>query len=117
MALHTVCSTADLAVGEKRLVQAAGESILVYRLEDGWFATQAKCPHILAPLAKGKIVDGHLVQCPFHRARFDIRTGKCTQWANWPPGLVNVLNAFRGEKDLRSFPVRLNGDQVQVEIA
>ena len=117
MALHTVCSTGDLPVGGTRLAEVRGESILVYRLEDGYYATQAKCPHILAPLAKGKIVDGHLIQCPFHRARFDIRTGKCTQWANWPPGLVSVLNAFRGEKDLRAYPVKVTGDQVQVEIA
>jgi 3-phenylpropionate/trans-cinnamate dioxygenase ferredoxin subunit len=117
MALHTVCSTGDLAVGTSRLVQAGSESVLVYRLADGFYATQAKCPHILASLAKGKIVEGHLIQCPFHRARFDIRTGKCTEWANWPPGLVNVLNAFRGEQDLQSYPVRVSGDQVQVEIA
>jgi nitrite reductase/ring-hydroxylating ferredoxin subunit len=117
MALHTVCSTGDLPVGEKRLATVNGEGILVYHLEDGYFATQAKCPHIMAPLAKGKMVEGHQIQCPFHRARFDVRTGKCVQWANWPPGLVNVLNAFRGEQDLRSYPVRVTGDQVQVEIA
>jgi 3-phenylpropionate/trans-cinnamate dioxygenase ferredoxin component len=117
MTLHTVCSTNDLAVGDKRLVTVAGEAVLVYRLADGWYATQAKCPHILAPLAKGKLVEGHQVQCPFHRARFDVRTGRCVQWANWPPGLVNVLNAFRGEKDLRTWPVRITGDQVQVETA
>lgn len=117
MALHTVCTTSELPVGEKRLATINGEGILVYHLEDGYFATQAKCPHIMAPLAKGKIVEGHQIQCPFHRARFDVRTGKCVQWANWPPGLVNVLNAFRGEKDLQSYPVRVSGDQVQVEIA
>jgi 3-phenylpropionate/trans-cinnamate dioxygenase ferredoxin subunit len=117
MALHTVCSTHDLPVGEKRLATVGGENVLVYHLEDGYFATQAKCPHIMAPLAKGKLVEGHQIQCPFHRARFDVRTGKCVQWANWPPGLVNVLNAFRGEQDLRSYPVRVTGDQVQVEIS
>jgi hypothetical protein len=37
-------------------------------------------------------------------------------WANWPPGLVNVLNAIRGEKDLQTYAVKVSGDQVQVDI-
>jgi nitrite reductase/ring-hydroxylating ferredoxin subunit len=30
---------------------------------------------------------------------------------------VNVLNAVRGEKDLQTYPVRVNGNQVQVDVA
>lgn len=116
MALHPVCRTDELPVGGKKPVQVAGESVLLFRLSDGYFATQAKCPHILAPLAKGKMIEACIIQCPFHRARFDVRTGECVEWANWPPGLVNLLNAFRGEKNLRTYPVRIDGDQVSVEI-
>lgn len=32
--------------------------------------------HMFSPLAKGKLLDGCKVQCPFHRARFDIRIGE-----------------------------------------
>jgi nitrite reductase/ring-hydroxylating ferredoxin subunit len=116
MALHSVCRTDELPVGEKKLVSAGGESILVYRVADGFYATQAKCPHILAPLAKGKMVEECVVQCPFHRARFDVRTGECIEWANWPPGLVNVLNAFRGEKNLKTYAITVEGEQVSVEV-
>jgi len=116
MALHPVCRTGELPVGEKKLVTAGGESILVYRVADGFYATQAKCPHILAPLKKGKMVEECVVQCPFHRARFDVRTGECLEWANWPPGHVNVLNAFRGEKNLKTYAVTVDGEQVSVEV-
>jgi len=115
MALHPVCRTDELPVGEKKAFQVAGESVLLCHTSDGYFATQAKCPHILAPLAKGKMVDACVIQCPFHRARFDVRTGECIEWANWPPGLVSVLNAFRGEKDLKTYKVSVDGDQVSVE--
>jgi nitrite reductase/ring-hydroxylating ferredoxin subunit len=30
---------------------------------------------------------------------------------------VNVLNAVRGEKDLMTYPVRVAGNQVQVDVA
>jgi len=116
MALYPVCRTGELPVGERQLVQAGGESVLVFHVAEGYFATQARCPHILAPLAKGKLVEDCVVQCPFHRARFDVRTGQCIEWANWPPGLVNVLNAFRGEKNLRTYPVTVEDDQLSVEV-
>lgn len=91
--------------------------MLVYHLADGFYATQATCPHVFAPLARGKILDGCKIQCPLHRARFDIRTGQVIDWANWPPGLVNLLNALRGPQALRTYPVRVAGNHIQVEIS
>ena len=117
MTIHTVCRVEELPVGQHRLFVAGDTKLLVYHLDDGFYATQASCTHIFAPLAKGKIVDGCKIQCPFHRARFDIRTGKVIDWANWPPGLVDMLNAVRGSKDLKTYPVTVNGHQVQVEVA
>ena len=117
MTTHTVCRVEELPVGQHRPFTAGDTKLIVYHLEDGFYATQASCTHIFAPLAKGKIVANCQIQCPFHRARFDIRTGKVIEWANWPPGLVNVLNAVRGEKDLATYPVRVAGFQGQVEIA
>ena len=117
MTTHTVCTVGELPVGQHRLFTAGGNKLIVYHLDDGFFATQASCTHVFAPLAKGKIVDGCRIQCPFHRARFDIRTGKVIDWANWPPGIVNVLSSVRGEEALQTYPVRVTGNQVQVDVA
>lgn len=117
MTIHTVCRVEELPVGQHRLFSAEGTNLIVYHLDDGFYATQASCTHLFAPLGKGKIVDGCKIQCPFHRARFDIRTGKVIDWANWPPGLVNMINAVRSEKPLQIYPVRIAGNQVQVDIA
>ncbi len=115
MSRYTVCSESDLPVGEMQTFRAGDTKIIVYHLEDGFYATQASCTHIFAPLGKGKIVESCQVQCPFHRARFDVRTGEVVQWANFPPG-VQLLNAVRGEKALRTFPVTLAGGEVHVEV-
>ncbi len=116
MPQHTVCRVDELPVGQHRPFSAGGTKLIVYHLEEGFFATQANCTHIFAPLAKGKLVDGCKIQCPFHRARFDVRTGKVIDWANWPPGLVDVLNAVRGEKDLQTYPVTLTDGQLSVTV-
>jgi nitrite reductase/ring-hydroxylating ferredoxin subunit len=93
-----------------------GQKIVLYHLSDGFFATQPSCTHVFAPLARGKLIADCQVQCPIHRARFDIRTGKVVDWANFPPG-VQMLNFIRGEKSLRTFRVEVKDGNVQVDVA
>jgi nitrite reductase/ring-hydroxylating ferredoxin subunit len=87
MALHAVCKEDEIPIGSLKACKAGGENILVFHLEDGFYATQASCTHIFAPLTRGKLVDGCRIQCPFHRAQFDVRTGEVVKWANFPPGV------------------------------
>lgn len=114
MAFHPVCKAEDLPVGALKAVTAGGEKIVVYHLDDGYYATQAGCPHMFAPLSRGKIIDGHLIQCPLHRARFDIRSGEVVEWANFPPG-IQLLNVVRSERALKTFPVKLKAGTVYVK--
>ena len=43
MAFVAIASTADLDIGEKKNYTVADQQILLIRLEDGFYATQAKC--------------------------------------------------------------------------
>ena len=115
MPLHIVCRADDLPTGRMKAFTAGGENVLVYHLASGFFATQSKCSHTFAPLARGKIVDGCQVRCPLHRARFDIRTGEVVEWANFPPG-IQLLNAVRGEKALRTYKVSVRDGNVRVNV-
>jgi 3-phenylpropionate/trans-cinnamate dioxygenase ferredoxin subunit len=115
MKQHAVCRTDDVKKGHMKAFTVAGEKLVVYHLQDGFYATQASCTHVFAPLAKGKILDGCKVQCPFHRARFDIRTGEVIDWANFPPG-VQLLNVIRGEKALKTYKVTVREGEVRVAV-
>lgn len=115
MARHTLCSTEDLPVGSMKSIKAGSVRVVLYHLEGGWFATQAQCTHMFAPLARGRI-EGCKVRCPLHHAEFDIRTGAVLTWASFPPG-VQLLNLVRGEKALRTFPVTVRDGKVEVEVA
>ena len=72
MSEQLVCAAGDIPVGEKKFLVVDKESIIVYHLEEGFFATQRYCSHTFAPLYGGKLVDGWLSPCPFHRARFGV---------------------------------------------
>ena len=84
MAESTSVSGPDLAAGiaaetvregTSLLGQVAGESVLLVRSEDRWFATSATCTHYGGPLAEGLVV-GRSVHCPWHHACFDLETGQ-----------------------------------------
>lgn len=59
------------------LVEGAGRTLAVFRCDDGVHVTDAACPHGGGPLVEGDLVDGHIVVCPWHFLRFDLRTGRC----------------------------------------
>ncbi|MCG2634408.1 MAG: Rieske 2Fe-2S domain-containing protein [Gammaproteobacteria bacterium] len=114
MAFHTVCATDQIPQGSMARHNVNGTNVLVYHLDDGFYATSARCTHMGVGLQRGKLKDNCVV-CPFHRAQFDIRTGEVVKWANFPPG-VQLLNFIRGEKALATYPTKVEDDQLLVEV-
>lgn len=112
---HNIAKSSEFSVGEMKPFKVGDENILVYRLDDGFYATQNRCTHLFASLSKGKLVDGCKVECPLHKARFDVRTGEVQDWANFPPG-IQLLNKLRAEKALKTYPVEVKDDSVFVSI-
>ncbi|MEG4021291.1 Rieske (2Fe-2S) protein [Microcoleus sp. S13C4] len=58
------------------------------------------CTHLEYPIDMGKVSSG-IITCPFHKYQYKLDTGKC-------------LNAL-GDS-LESYPVKIEGDRVFVEI-
>ena len=69
------CDIGKVPDGGMLLGHAFGEAVLVARRGDELFAIGATCTHYGGPLAKGLMVDC-TVHCPWHHARFDLRTGE-----------------------------------------
>ena len=65
----------ELAEGEPFEGHAAGEPVLLCRKGGEVLAIGARCTHYGARLVDG-IVTGDVVRCPWHHARFDLRTGR-----------------------------------------
>src|SRR4030095_5271196 len=75
----------DVADGKMLLGHAFGERVLVARRGAQLFGLRATGTHYGGPLAKGLMVDC-TVRCPWHHARFDLRTGEAIAG----PALNNV---------------------------
>lgn len=64
----------QLREGEPLLGHAAGEAIVLVKAGGEVCAVGAACTHYGGPLAEG-IVERGTIRCPWHHARFDLRTG------------------------------------------
>jgi naphthalene 1,2-dioxygenase ferredoxin component len=91
----------DLAPGDVLGVEISGLSIALYEVDGSICATDNICTHAYARLSDGWL-DGEVIECPLHAARFDVRTGKVLD----PPATV----------DLKTYPVRVVDEEIQVKL-
>ena len=87
--------------GAGKLVEANGQDIAVFKVDGSYHAIENTCPHAGGPLAEGEL-EGEVVTCPWHGSQFNVKTGAVVA----PP-------ANRGVK---SFPVRVTGNDVEIEV-
>ena len=93
---------ADLAEGDVKGVVIAGKEIALYDLDGTLYATDDICTHAYARLSDGWLDRGE-IECPLHAGRFDIKSGKATA----PPCT----------EDLKTYPIRRVGDEIQIKLA
>jgi nitrite reductase/ring-hydroxylating ferredoxin subunit len=98
----TVAAPAALGDGDMLGVEAGGKPIALYNLDGTIYATDNVCTHAFAMLTDGWL-DGEVIECPLHAGRFEIKTGK---------GLGPPIPC-----DLKTYKVRVVGDEVQVDLA
>ncbi len=70
-----VASEDALTVGDHLVVDVEGVEVVIFKLEDGFYALEDVCPHDGAEIASGHI-EGDEIVCPRHGARFCIKTGE-----------------------------------------
>jgi nitrite reductase/ring-hydroxylating ferredoxin subunit/uncharacterized membrane protein len=72
-----VVYTQRLNNAEAVRVEVNGYAIALARVGDEYYAVQDNCTHRYGPLSEGRLCEGE-VECPWHRSRFDLRTGQPT---------------------------------------
>ena len=85
-----------------KVIRHGKRNIAVMRVGERYFAIDNECTHVGAPLHEG-VVAGEEVICPWHAARFCLKTGRAL--------------CGPARYDLRTYRVRVNGNQVEVEVA
>ncbi len=97
-----VGKVADIPAGKMQKVTADGKEILVMNIDGHFYAINDTCTHAGASLAEGTL-DGPILTCSWHGAKFDCKTGK--------------LHAFPAKiKDLNAYKVTVESENVFLEL-
>jgi nitrite reductase (NADH) small subunit len=97
---QTVCKVQDVPEGEGKTVAVGRKLIAVFREGGQYFAIDDVCPHMGASLSGGYL-EGGIVTCPWHAWRFRLTDGA---WADNPRLKIGC------------YPVRVEGDDLQVQV-
>jgi 3-phenylpropionate/trans-cinnamate dioxygenase ferredoxin component len=100
MPWHTIASVDNLPAGDYVQVELDGTLIAVFNVAGQFYAIDDVCTHDGGGLAGGGL-DGDVVICPRHGARFCLRTGA----ALTPPAYEPV----------RTYPTRVVDGTLQIE--
>jgi 3-phenylpropionate/trans-cinnamate dioxygenase ferredoxin component len=103
-----VASTAELPLNTMKMVVVAGKEVLLANVEGSYHAIANKCTHLGGSLANGSL-QGGIVTCPRHGARFDVKTGKAV-------GDARITFVKMKVKDEISYPVKVEGTDILVGI-
>ncbi|MDP6554148.1 MAG: Rieske 2Fe-2S domain-containing protein [Pirellulaceae bacterium] len=95
-----VASTVEHPPGSNRELVVKDRIVAIFNVDGEFFALDGVCPHQGGPLGKGTVT-GCIVTCPWHGWQFDVRNGQ-----------------HQASASLRhiSFPVRVEGDEIFVDV-
>jgi nitrite reductase/ring-hydroxylating ferredoxin subunit len=97
-----VGKVSDFIPGKMHKVTIDGKDVLVVNIDGTYYAVNDTCTHAGASLSEGNL-DGTVVTCGWHGAKFDCKTGK--------------LSAFPAKvKDLNSYKVVIESENIFVEV-
>ena len=97
-----VAKAGELGENSVRLFEAEGKSIALVNAAGSYYALDNHCTHVGGPLCEGSVDAGAVIVCPWHGARFDVKTGQA------------LSGPARG--DIACYSVRMEGDDIEVEL-
>jgi len=71
----TVAAAAELAPGERMIVEIDETNIVIFNVDNRFYAVADRCSHQDYPLSDGT-TEGTTLECAAHGAKFDLVTGK-----------------------------------------
>jgi len=96
-----VAKADELSPGQARRVEVHGKRLALFNIDGNFYALDDTCTHKGGPLSEGTIA-GEQVTCPWHGAKFNIRTGEVVG----PPA----------RQGIGRYNLRLTGTDIEIEV-
>ena len=96
-----VCNESEIEMDDLKRFDYEKKTYCIYKLTDGFYATDGLCTHEDVHLEDGLVMHGE-IECPMHQGIFNIKTGK----AMGPPVCI----------DLKTYQVKVEENKIYIEI-
>jgi nitrite reductase/ring-hydroxylating ferredoxin subunit len=98
----------EIAVGEMKKVILDDRDVLIANIGGIYYAVGSECTHFGGDLSEG-VLEGKIVTCPNHKARFDVTTGKVVSPPAEPLSLPNI-------EDLPKYLVKVENQDIMIKV-
>jgi 3-phenylpropionate/trans-cinnamate dioxygenase ferredoxin subunit len=98
---YRIVKSSEIPEGERLILEVKNLPIVIFNVNDELLATGDTCSHDNGPIGDGEL-EGDVVICPRHGARFDIHTGKALSL----PAVTSIP----------VYPIRIVDDYIEVGI-
>jgi 3-phenylpropionate/trans-cinnamate dioxygenase ferredoxin subunit len=102
-----VADASELSVGTLKKVVIQNKEILLANIEGEFYAFDNLCPHLGGDLSLGHL-DGAVLTCPRHQAKFDITTGRTIA----PPQVSPYSPKI---PDLTAYPTKIENQKILIK--
>lgn len=100
-----IASTDSIQEGDYKIINLPeqGLEIVVFNVNNKFFAIENRCPHQNLPIADG-FIENNEITCPFHGAVFSLSTGEIK------------INPDTNCDNLTIFPIKIEDNLIKINI-
>jgi nitrite reductase/ring-hydroxylating ferredoxin subunit len=103
-----VALKSEIPVGKMRMVKLGDKEVLIVNVKGNCYAINNRCTHAGGDLSQGTL-EGNVVECPKHHAKFDVTTGKVVS----PPKMAFFHPKIQDEP---SYQVKIENEDVLIKL-
>jgi nitrite reductase/ring-hydroxylating ferredoxin subunit len=103
-----VAGKTEVPAGKMKAIKLEGKEILIANVNDNYYAIGNRCTHAGGDLSQG-VLEGNVVTCPKHHAKFDVTTGKVVSHPK-----IGFLHPKA--KDEPAYQVKVENENIMVKL-
>ena len=103
-----VAVKSEIPIGKMKMVKLGDKEVLIANVNGNYYAINNRCTHAGTDISQGTL-EGNVVECPKHHAKFDVTTGKVVS----PPKVAFFHPKIQDEP---SYQVRIENEDIMVNL-
>ncbi len=125
-----VAKASEIPNGKTKHIELEGKEIALVNVNGTFYAIADRCGHMNALLSLGNVTE-NTITCPFHGAKFDVRTGRKIgepilnppqemeplpkTWQKYMEHIGQLMSHI-GTYDQEVYQIKVEGDKIRIKI-